>query len=79
MDKKNWSMETVPINGPDDLREATRGADLEIVQLRPEKLTGSIRHIGVGNLWNQHGTVQLRKSSERNHASRESCTWDTTR
>ena len=41
-------METVPINGPDDLREATRGADLEIVQLRPEKLTGSIRHIGVG-------------------------------
>ena len=50
LDKKTWSAEIVPINGPDDLREATRGADLEIVQLKPDKLTGSIRHIGIGNL-----------------------------
>ena len=50
MDKKTWSAEIVPINGPDDLREATRGADLEIVQLKPGKLRGSIRHIGIGNL-----------------------------
>ena len=50
MDRKTWSLEIVPINGPDDLREATRGADLEIVQLKPGKLSGSIRHIGIGNL-----------------------------
>ena len=43
-------METVPINGPDDLREATRGADLEIVQLTPGKLRGTIKHLGIGNL-----------------------------
>jgi AraC family ethanolamine operon transcriptional activator len=50
LDKKSWSAEVVPINGPDDLREATRGADLEIVQLKPGKLRGSIRHFGLGNL-----------------------------
>ena len=50
MDKQSWSAEIVPINGPDDLREATRGADLEIVQLKPGKLRGSIRHLGFGNL-----------------------------
>ena len=43
-------MEIVPINGSDDLREATRGADLEIVQLKPGKLRGSIRHFSIGNL-----------------------------
>jgi AraC-like DNA-binding protein len=50
LDKQSWSAEIVPINGPDDLREATRGADLEIVQLKPGKLRGSIRHLGIGNL-----------------------------
>lgn len=40
----------MPINGPDDLREATRGADLEIVQLKPGKLQGSIKHLSVGNI-----------------------------
>lgn len=50
LDNRAWSTEIVPINGPDDLREATRGADLEIVQLKPGKLKGAIRHIGIGNL-----------------------------
>jgi AraC family ethanolamine operon transcriptional activator len=50
LDKKTWSVEIVPINGPDDLREATRGADLEIVQLKPGQLRGCIKHIGIGNL-----------------------------
>lgn len=43
-------MQTVPISGPDDLREATRGADLDIVQLKPGRLRGSIKHIAVGSL-----------------------------
>ena len=50
MDKKTWSVEIVPINGPDDLRETTRGSDVEIVQLKPGKLLGSIKHFGIGNL-----------------------------
>jgi AraC family ethanolamine operon transcriptional activator len=50
LDEKFWSKEIVPINGPDDLREATRGADLEIVQLNPGRLRGSIRHFGIGDL-----------------------------
>ena len=50
LDKKTWSAEIVPINGPDDLRETTRGSDVEIVQLSPGKLVGSIKHFGVGNL-----------------------------
>jgi AraC family ethanolamine operon transcriptional activator len=50
LDKKSWSIEIVPINGTDDLREATRGADLEIVQLKPGKLQGFIRHFGIGNV-----------------------------
>jgi AraC family ethanolamine operon transcriptional activator len=40
----------VPINGPEDLRETTRGADIEAVQLKPGKLQGSIKHFGIGNL-----------------------------
>jgi len=40
----------VPINGPEDLRETTRGSDIEIVQLKPGKLVGSIKHFGIGNL-----------------------------
>jgi AraC family ethanolamine operon transcriptional activator len=50
MDDNTWSIQAVPINGPDDLREATRGSDLKIVQLRPGKLHGAITHIAVGNL-----------------------------
>ena len=50
LDKKTWSAEMVPINGPDDLRETTRGSDVEIVQLNPGKLAGLIKHFGVGNL-----------------------------
>src|SRR5262252_7806706 len=50
MQSETWSIERVPIEGPDDLREATRGADLEIVQLKPGKLRGSIKHFGIGNL-----------------------------
>src|SRR5215831_3540710 len=50
MHNQTWSMEMVSIDGPDDLREATRGADLEIVQLKPGKLRGSIRHFGIGDL-----------------------------
>ena len=49
LDRKTWSAEIVPINGPDDLRETTRGSDVEIVQLKPGKLQGSIKHFGVGN------------------------------
>ena len=49
MDKKTWSVETVPINGPDDLRETTRGSAVEIVQLKPGKLLGSIKHFDIGN------------------------------
>src|SRR5215469_15468155 len=44
------SLETVPINGPEDLRETLRGSDVETVQLKPGKLQGSITHIGIGNL-----------------------------
>jgi len=50
LDRKIWSEEIVPINGPEDLRETTRGSDVEIVQLKPGKLVGSIKHFGVGNL-----------------------------
>ena len=50
MDKKTWSAEIVPINGPDDLRETTRGSDVEIVQLKPGKLRGFIKHFGIGNI-----------------------------
>jgi AraC family ethanolamine operon transcriptional activator len=47
--KKTWSIETVPINGPEDLRQITHGSDVEVTQLKPGKLRGSIRHIGIGN------------------------------
>ena len=50
MDKKTWSVEIVPVNVPADLRETTRGSDVEIVQLKPGKLLGSIKHFGIGNL-----------------------------
>src|SRR6516165_951721 len=47
---KSWSVGVVPINGPEDLRETTRGSDIEIVQVRPGKLQGSITHLEIGNL-----------------------------
>jgi AraC family ethanolamine operon transcriptional activator len=50
MHNENWSIETVPINGPEDMRETTRGLDVETVQLEPGKLRGSITHLGIGNL-----------------------------
>jgi len=50
LDTKTWSAEIVPINGPEDLRETTRGSDVEIVQLKPGKLLGSITHFGIGSL-----------------------------
>jgi AraC family ethanolamine operon transcriptional activator len=46
---KTWSMEVVTIHGPEDLRETTRGSDIEIVQLKPGKLRGSITHFGIRN------------------------------
>src|SRR5215831_15198124 len=50
LDKKHWSVEIAHINGPEDLREITRGSDVEVTQVKPGKLRGSIRHIGIGNL-----------------------------
>ena len=50
LDNKTWSAEVVPINGPDDLHETTRGSDVQIVQLMPGKLLGSIRHFEIGNI-----------------------------
>jgi AraC family ethanolamine operon transcriptional activator len=49
MDNKPWSMEVVTIHGPEDLRETTRGSDVEIVQLKSERLRGSIAHFGIRN------------------------------
>jgi AraC-like DNA-binding protein len=49
LDTKTWSAEIVPINGPEDLRETTRGSDVEIVQRKPGKLLGSITHFGIGS------------------------------
>jgi AraC family ethanolamine operon transcriptional activator len=57
MQNETWSIERVPIEGPNDLREATRGADLEIVQLKPGKLRGSIKHLGIGNLGISTGQI----------------------
>jgi AraC family ethanolamine operon transcriptional activator len=50
MHNQSWSIETVPINGPEDLREITRGSDVDVTQLKPGKLRGAISHIGIGNL-----------------------------
>lgn len=50
MHDERWSIETAQINGPEDLREIARGANIENVQLKPGKLQGSIRYIGIGNL-----------------------------
>ena len=50
MGQKTWSIETVPINGPEALRKATKGSDLESVQRKPGMLRGLIKHFGIGNL-----------------------------
>jgi len=50
MDNKTWPKEIVQITSPEDLRETLRGSNLEIVQLKPGKLHGSIAHFGIGNL-----------------------------
>lgn len=47
---KPWSIGVVPINGPEDLRETTRGSNIEVIQLKPGKLQGSITHLEIGNL-----------------------------
>jgi len=60
MHNENWSIETVAINGPEDMRETTRGLDVETVQLKPGKLRGSITHIGIGNLGISTGRFDAR-------------------
>ena len=50
MQNQSWSIETVAIDGPEDLREITRGSDVVVTQLKPGKLQGRIRHIGLGSL-----------------------------
>ena len=47
---KAWSRNVVSINGPEDLRKITRVSDIDIVQLKPGKLQGSIMHFDAGNL-----------------------------
>jgi len=47
---KSWTKSLVPVNGPEDLRKITRASEIEIVQLRPGKLQGTIMHFGIGNL-----------------------------
>jgi AraC-like DNA-binding protein len=50
LEKQVWPVEVVPISSPDDLREISRGSDLDIVQLKPGKLQGSIKHFAIGSL-----------------------------
>ena len=50
MNNSHLSVQTVRIEGPEGLRECTRCADVDIVQLQPGKLEGSQTLIGVGNL-----------------------------
>lgn len=49
MDNKTWPVEVVTIHGPEDLRETTRGSDVQIVQLKSGRLRGSITHFGIRN------------------------------
>jgi AraC family ethanolamine operon transcriptional activator len=60
MDKKTLLVEATSVNGPDDLREISRGSDVTIVQLKPGRLQGAITHFELGNL----GITQGRFSSE---------------
>jgi AraC family ethanolamine operon transcriptional activator len=50
MDGKVLAVKATLIHGPDDLREISRGSDVTIVQLKPGRLQGSIKHFGIGNL-----------------------------
>jgi AraC family ethanolamine operon transcriptional activator len=50
LNEKKFSREILPIDGPDDLRETTRGSDIEVVQLKPGKLRGSITHFEIADL-----------------------------
>jgi len=50
MDNKVLSVEATSINGPDDLREISRGSDVTIVQLKPGRLQGFIKYFGIGKL-----------------------------
>jgi AraC family ethanolamine operon transcriptional activator len=48
--KKSLSLQAVRIESSEDLRECTRGSDIEIVQLKAGKRQGSLTHLGIGNL-----------------------------
>ena len=50
MSSPGWFREVMPLNNPEDLREAMRGADLEIVQLKSGQFRGSLTHIAIGSL-----------------------------
>lgn len=50
MSSPAWFREAVPLNHAEDLREALRGADLEVMQLKPGPFHGSMSHIGIGSL-----------------------------
>jgi len=50
MNNSRLSIQTVRVEGPEGLRECTRCADVDIVQLQPGKLEGSQTLIDVGNL-----------------------------
>jgi AraC family ethanolamine operon transcriptional activator len=47
---RTWSIVTGSIDGPEDLREVSRGSNIDVVQLKPKKVQGSITHIGMGNI-----------------------------
>jgi len=75
LDENTWSKQIVPIKGPEDLREITRGSDVEVTQLQPGRLRGSIRHIGIGDLGISVGnfSTQIRSKGPL-HRSRFSMT-----
>lgn len=50
MSSPAWFRQVVPLNHAEDLREALRGADLEVIQLKPGPFHGSMSHIGIGSL-----------------------------
>ena len=53
------SIQTMRIEGPEDLRECIRGSDVDIVQLKEGRLKGSLTHVGVGNLSMSLGRFNL--------------------
>lgn len=50
MSTLDWSRQVVPLNDVEDFREATRGADLETIQLSPGRFHGSLTHLAIGSL-----------------------------